>query len=536
MMSSGKSFWARKAVADLVTDFGVNVIISVHDNKARAAYYEYFKSQGIEVFCLSSHAAIFGHQATPPKEASLADYDCGFYYEIQEEHKIGVPSSLYKSEYCESCPLFETCHYPNQYTQVMDEKYKVVIIQHAHLKCTEVMAKLLRKGFAAMFIDETFIDNLFDSVKIEQMEIDILEAMPYEWCGKMSAWLKRTDRARGKIEPTKEELEDLYNTFQAWETQNSKRKAWRIPDLVRFYNQHRIVDSLSGIQVVHEIPHVPVRVFLDATPPKELIKHLTGISDLVEYGQGEVIDLAAIHPDNRRFQILDMSNSVTQMAKQSYFEVLLKKICEIIERDYGYKKVLITVYKKQITQVKEYIKNNFPHLLDAPYVIDIGIMNKGTNKWADFDAQFILAGRYSSGREYIEEAYNYRCIANWFRLKNGETLLRNPYPSKISDKTSVTKRRKPVKILQKINGKARIVEYSEYFYLTAEHEKGPQKSPHNDYFWYALKDERDVNEMMQAERIRPNTERPIFVYHCHNRPILGLLINEVLTFSQFLTL
>lgn len=537
LMGSGKTWAAVDTIADIVKKYGSTVMFSVHDSKAGMAIRSLLEARGVDVFNLASHEAIFGHQATPPKDVSLADYPCPFFKEIQAEKKIGVQSAQFKSEYCESCPLYDTCHYPTQYSQVMDEKYKVVIIQHAHLKCEEIMYRLLEKGFDALFIDETFIEHIFESVKIDPMEIELLQGMGYGWTDRLERWLGGTMKAKGKLEPTKEELEDVHSVFEGWQTANAQNKQWRIPDMVRFYNQHRIVDDISGIQIVHELPNIPVSAFLDATPPKELIKHLTGLDNIVEYGSGEVIDITSIHPDNRRYQIIDMVNSVTQMNKDFFFETIMTKICQIIERDYGYRKVLLTVYGKDRQKIKDFIEERFPILLAAPYTIDIGLMNKGTNKWADFDAQFILAGRYRTGNEYYEDTFKYRSVANWYRAKKNLPLIVNPYPE-VTRNTTISRVKKPVQCLMKIKNKARIMQFNDYHYRVAEPvidgKSCRQTSVHNDYYWFRLLDELDTAEMMQVERIRLNENVGKQIFHVHNRPILKLLITDPIVFSEFL--
>lgn len=525
-LGSGKSKMTSDLIIELVKQKNVNCLLSVHESKAALAYAKEFKKAGIECFVLSSHESIFGHQKNPPKEVSLADYDCPWYDEIQYEIKLGVISTSFKAEYCEGCPLLETCHYPNQYRQVMDEKYKVVIIQHAHFSATEVLYKILQKKFKTLFIDETFIKNIFACVEFNQREFDVLEANGFEWSQRLFKWLKGDEKAVGKLDPSREELESLQEAFKAFEC------PWRIPDLIRYYNQHRIVNSLSGIEIVYELPSVPIRVFLDATPPIDLIKQLTGIKNIEIYGEKEVIDITKIHPGNRRYQVLDITNSVSRMKDQEFFEALLDKACKIVRGRYKFKQVLFTVYGSDKVKTKEFIDANYPDLLTT---IDIGLMSKGTNKWADFDAQFIFAGRYRLGKSYYEDMYKYKATANYYRLKNNEPLLINPYPIDLNENTRIGLIRVPVRITQRDeDGELKIVEYPGVMCSIPRPPKVNNEK--DDYWWFRLIDQQDVNEMEQTERIRWTPDKPKEVFHMHGRLMRNIETTHPLFVEDYLTL
>lgn len=519
------SFLTTDLAIDLVKNDRVNLMIAVPDTKIAIEYRKRFKAAGIDAFILASHESIFGHQKDPPKECSLTDINCPYFAEIQEETKLGISSSQFKEEYCAGCPFKNDCYYPNQYSQVMEEDYNVVIIQHAHFSASEAIFKLLEKGFEIMFTDETFIQNIFKTIKIDQCELDVLEAhyskTGLEWILRLLKWLKGELPAKGKLEPTRDQLEALHEDMIVWFT-------WRLPDLIRFYNQHRVVNDMSGIEVVYEIPHTPIRVFTDATPPIELIKHLTGIDDLEIFGADEIIDIKEINPGNHRYQIIDSSNSNKKLADAEYFEGLMTKSCEIIKQDFLFKKSLFTVYKKDMDRVRKFIEDKYPVIL--PH-IDIGLMNKGTNKWAHFDFQIILAGRYRIGKSYYEDTYKYRAVTNYHRMKKGLPLFKNPYPFDVTDNTRISTVWEPVRVQQRVDGKLMVVEFPDILNISPK----PGAGPNDDYYWFNLIDKLDIGEMTQCERIRWVPDTPKLVIHAHGRFMKDMEVEPIL-FEDFLNL
>lgn len=530
VMSTGKSYMVRELVKEMVELYGINIMISVPTAKLALEYKKWFDDNGLNPFVHMSHAATFGHQANPPKEVSLVDYNCLYYNEIQSQAKVGVTSDSYKKEFCKGgCPLLETCHYPNQYKDVMDENYNVVIIQHAHMSCQEIIFKLLKKNFAMLVVDETFIENTYAYIEIDPVEIEWLEGHGEEWTYKLAKWLQGKEKATGKLSPTKEDFESIHNVFLGI------NKTYRVPDLVRYYNQHRLVNKDTGIEIVYELPKVPIRVFTDGTPPIDLIKELTGVKNLKVIGDNEVLDIKAIHPDNERIQLIDANTSVTKLNDNEYFELMLTKICEIIKRDYFDKKTLITCYKKDIPRVRGFIEERCPEILKC---IDTAVISKGTNQWADFDCQFILAGRYRSGIEYLKDVYKYKAVSNYYRLKNSQPLLPNVFHKDISQSSSINKVAKKVTALVKTSSGLKemvfndLVNYESGLMVDGENIK--QTNPINNYTWYSWMDDLDCGEMMQAERTRPNSTRPITIYHCHNRRLKKLLMTKLMTTQEFL--
>jgi hypothetical protein len=531
VMGTGKSHAIKELVTDLAWSSGAKVLISVHDGDSALSYREFFRSRGINAFVLMSHANIFRHQDKAKNKKGLSSDDCPNYLEMQADLKDGVQSSSVKSEFCESCPLYDTCYYPNQYKQVMEEDYGVVIIQHAHLSCREVIFDLLKKKFDIFVLDENFLDFTFNSVEINQVEIELLGGLEIEWASRLSGWLSCRSKAKGKIEPTRDELKAASDLFKAMD------QKYRVPDLIRYYNEHRIVDPLTGIEIVYELPKVPITIFTDATQDIELMKQLTGYNRINVYGDNEILDITQIHPENERIQLLDGSNSVTRMGKDEYFTLIMKKTCELVKSRTDWENVLITCYDSQRKRVTAYIEDNYPEIMSR---IDIGLMNKGTNKWSHFDAQFIIAGVYMIPKVYYELTYRFKAVANYYRIKKGKAPLPNVFDDTLTPFTSAERKSNPIEAFMKIGEKLRLFLFPDWNYYSPAIETDPS----HDFYWFNRIFNLNLGSMEQAERLRwfiestdenPEPEqKPRTVFHLHPYPLKHLLLTKVLTVDQFL--
>jgi hypothetical protein len=528
-MGTGKTWTTYDLIAELINENDeTQIMLSVHDGKAALAAKMELEKKGIDVFVLMSHENIFGHQAKPPKEVSLAPFDCRFYDEIQNQSRAGVLSTSYKSEFCKNCPLFDDCYYPKQYSEVLEPEHRVVIIQHAHFSCEEIIVRLAKKQFDFLIIDENFLKYTSQYLEVKEGEIDLLNRLAFPWCERLVNWMTGIEDAYGQLDPNETQLQASYTAFK------EAQMVYRVPDLLRLYNRHRTACELTGIEVVYELPHIPIKIFLDGTMPLNLIKKLTGIEDLIVYGDDEIIDIEAVHPANLRYQIMDISNSQYKLSNYNFFNLAMTRICEAIRDEFQGKKFLITCYSSMKDQVREFISDNFPQLLDSPYHIDIGLMNKGTNKWADYDGQVIIAGRYRLGKGFLEEVYRLKSVYNWYRIRDNLPPIQNLFPLGVTEKTSISKKweKTPYKCLMKIGDELKEVVFSDIF------SSRPIKSDsvYDDEFWISEIAEVDIGDMEQCERVRLTPEKPRTIIHMHNRFMPDLMINKPVTFQQFLAL
>lgn len=506
---AGKSYTISELTAELSRK-GKKVLIAVPTSElAMEQKTRLKKLHGVESFVLMSHKNIFS-------ETGLSSFDCPSYPDIQEQVSLGVPSGDFKQKFCASCPLLNRCAYPDQYKRVMDVDKNIVIIQHAHLQCQEVVYELLKKSFDVLFIDESFISSCYASVPIDSRIPELLDMLTPGWCSSLAKWLRGKSRPGAWITPTDAEL---YLVKQAFETDGL---AWQIPDFIRYHNQKRTVNTISGIEIVYELPNIPVRVFTDATPPEDLIKAVTGIDNLVVFGAGEVQDIKRIHPDNEIIQILDSSSSVSSLEDGNKMEMILLKIAELVELKYTNEKVLLTVYKRHFEVVEKFFAD---HILDFPTARDritIDCMDKGTNAYEDYDVQFLVAGFHFTGGQYETTAYKYKTVNNYYNFKYGKKQLQNPYPYDSSMETSVPIEKCNIRRIEAVSGgSGGVYEYPDI----------PIYEPLDT--WHKLIYNYNVANTQQAIRLRfkPNKKRIVYVLSNLNLP--SMVITDHMLLQEF---
>lgn len=505
-MGSGKSFWVNQEACWLAKQ-GFKVLIAVPSTKLALEHQKRLKECGEHSFVLASHVSIF--------ENGISPFPCPEFDEIQSQINLGVSSSTIKSSFCKGCPKLEECYYPNQYKEVMEDHHKIVIIQHAHFSTPEVIYKLMAKNFDVLFIDETFVKECYSALPINDIEMNILESFEDDivWAGELFSWLS------GKSKPTMT-IDAKENDLSALKLKtDASGLAWRIPQLIRLYNQKRTVNPDLGIEVIHEIPDIGIKVFTDATPPEGLIKHLTGISRLTVFGRGEILDHKKIHPDNKVIQVLDNSTSVTSLSNEEKFNDIMMKICELAELVYTNHKILLTVYKKDIPRVETFFKMHEDEFPNASKRITVDLMNKGTNAYEEYDVQFLFAGVYAVGSSTRMDAYEYKTVANHYRLKNHLDIIQNIYPGKTTGNVSFE--RVPVTRVEAFPGGAGVFTYP---YVT---------TPVPTDTWHQYSYEFNVATTQQAIRLRFKPNKPRTIYILNNMFFPTLLISESIVLDQF---
>lgn len=502
---SGKSVCIDQLACDLVEQ-GKKVLIAVPSTVLAIEHKQRLEKCGTDAFILSSHKAIFTN--------GLGKVECPVFDEIQELIKLGITNKAIKDTFCAVCPLQDECYFPTQYKEAQEEKHKVIIIQHAHFSVPEIIFELMKKKFDVMFIDETFIDSCFSSVPLSDQETTYLELFEdNEWCVDLAAWLKGAE-SYGGLEPDSDSLSTVKAFF------DSAGMPWRIPDLVRHYNRKRKVTPGIGIEVVYELPEIPIRVFTDATPPEELIKELTGIKNLVVMGKGEIMDYREIHPENRIIQVLDHSTSVTNLNDTSNFEDILMKIGELMELRFPNERALLTVYKKDFDRVETFFKLHKEELPTALSRLTIDRMDKGTNKYADYDIQFLLAGVYYTGNQYLLESYKYKQVSNYYRLKHGSPPIYNRRVES-EEMISVGWESHPIERIEPyLTGGAKVC----YTLLKSSYPKDS---------WHQLCQSYNIAKTQQAMRIRFTPDKPRYVYLLTDMFFPGFLITDSIFLSDF---
>lgn len=497
---------------------GKSCLLAVPRGDIATEYKKNFAAQGVDCFILASHEAYFN----PEKPNRLSSTDCLYYDEIQELHKIGVSSSTYKEEFCAKCPFLNSCYYPLQYKEVMEPKHKVVIIQHAHFSCQEVIYELAKKRFDALFIDESFIESIYKQVEIPQSHIKLLGEFGYDWTDELSNWLSGLLDPQTAIDPDPDELREVKEKFDKEQLQ------YIIPDYIRFYNSKRTVNDKGRIEVVYELPFAPVTVLTDATPPIDLIKRLTGIDNIEVYGANKIVDITQVHPDNEIVQVLNYTSGAKRLNDDDELHPILDRIAKEIELLEDDQKCVITAYLKDHKRIQNYLADRYPSLVSK---VTLTGLSKGVNTFATYDLQIILASRFLLGRDYLLQTYIYKQVANFYRKRKGEVPLKNPFPRDLSAKVEVKGIWQPVRRAIKIsNTLAGVYEFEDF------RQKVPLSTSDvmDDQYWYKLIYDYAVGEIQQAIRLRFKPDKPRRVFILTNLSLPSTLITRSVEFNNWL--
>ena len=508
----GKSVTVDKWACELVAQ-GKKVLIAVPSTALALEHKARLKACGQDSFVLASHRSIF--------ENKMVSFDCPVFEEIQSLIKLGISSKPIKDTFCGICPFFEECHYPRQYKEVLEEEHKIVIMQHAHLSTAEIVYDLMKKKFDVLFIDESFINSCYSAMPLDNKEIGLLKCFEYKWTKDLVEWLNGNNNFGKELEPPAEELKKVKGIF------DNSAQPWRMPDLIRFYNKKRAVNLHMGIEVVYELPQIPIRVFTDATPPEKLIRLLTGISYLKTFGREELIDYQQIHPENRIIQVLDNSTSVSNLANESLFEDILMKIGELMELRFPTSRALVTAYKNDFAKIETFFKLHREEFPTAWERITLGSLDKGTNKYAEFDIQFLLAGFYYTGNQYHDQVYKWKTVSNHYRVKSGLEPLYNVFYEPQKELMSFAQDDWHVERIEMTPGESGKRSASKVKYP-----KIKQRYPKDE--WFQFCQDYNMANTQQAIRIRFSPEKPRYIYLLTDMYFPGFAVTDSIFMRDFI--
>jgi hypothetical protein len=523
---SGKSQMIGELAVELAKQ-GKNILIAVPTANLAFQHRKFIESQGQKAFILMSHKNIFSSNDEGKSKFGL-DFQCPFYTEIQGCEQLGVSSSLYKKEYCKECPFIEKCPYPQQYKQVVDPKYKIVIIQHAHFSCRETLFSILRNEngenrFDALFVDEAFIDSLLKEIRPTESEITGIERFIDEipWASNLFNWLKDGGYPEGKIIAKERHLEVLRKHFE------EHLLGWNIPDYIRYFNSGFNLDKDLGLLVFFQVPNIPVRVFTDATPPIDLIKIVLDSPDLEVYGGDEVLDYRSLNPNNKVIQVLDSTVSKKSLSNNDFqrFYEILEFIGDKAKSEFSGRKILVVTYQdtkdiKWSSMAKEWLSENYPKEYE---LMEITHMQVGTNAYEDFTVQFLISGVYLNGLDYFTQGYKIKTIANYWNRIKVRPEMNNPFPYGIDQTSSITPIEECVKRIEiDPNEGAGLYEYPTLKRLR----------PLNDLFY--LVERFSIAKTQQSLRLRYNDSRERTIYIFGNYQLPSWLITESVLIEDLL--
>lgn len=469
---SGKSFFVDEITTELAKS-GKKILIAVPtadlaiEHKKRIETDINGNATGVKAFVAMSHANLF--------KKMNPGFDCPEETEINRLYKLGASSGTWKNTFCKKCPFANECPYPNQYKSIVEDNHDVVIIQHAHFTCRETLFSIMQNRYDVMFVDEAFIDNTYKIVKPKQIELEILDTFALEipWAQPLKTWLEnggyaKQDKDTSTLRPTETQLELI--KFKM----DDMRCPWNIPDYLRYYNLNMYYDKIQGFQIFYPIPSSPsvtVRVFTDATPPVAYLKTVLDNENIEIFGEDEILDYRLLNPENKIYQVLDCSASKTSLkgeiseedGEYNYerFIQILQMIGDKARNEYKGKKILITTYadgeRDQFkTVAMNYLSRSYPDLevgLEPPSQICISHMMVGTNKFEDYEVQFLLAGVYMNALQLRQAVFKLKSISNFWNRLRDRPLEPNTYPYGVSETSTVERKEVEVRRVLPVGNK-----------------------------------------------------------------------------------
>lgn len=503
---SGKSFvmdalsvkWAKEGKYIAIACNSTDVAL---EHKARIEWYDpetKLKPTGVKAFFMGSYEAIF--------EKFSGDIICPNAEAIKDCRSLGMESSYYKKKYCKECPFLEECNYPNQYSQVRDDKYHVVILQHSHFGSIEIVNQMFRnKHFDVLIVDEDPTGQLTTQLIPTAKEIEILKAFEdtVEWVPKLVKWLEEGNYPDFMIKPNRNDLKPIMEAFR------KELVPYRLNDLLRQYNDGSFLHPSTGVMKFSPLPVVPIRILTDATPDIRELQIYLNNPNIIRIGKGVVCDPKIYHPDNKICQILDGRTSKAEMIGKEKLYEYLEFIGDKMMNEYVTDTALITVFKPAEQDTWDWLIRNYPTIVPR---ICVNHMAVGTNEFAKYNIQFVLAGPYMSVRMFKEATYKLKFVLNYWRRINDLPLINNPYPSQVGHDAKGEYYTEPVRR----NHRDGIYEYPQYQVVT------PDPESYEYLVWKKLQGKK-----AQAVRIRQKAGKKSITYIFDNGPMDNFLIDEV---------
>lgn len=511
---SGKSRWSDRLAAKLAAE-GKKVAIACYSIDVALEHKEAVEEAGANAFIMGSFESLMEKYANGiicPNEQSIKD--C---------RSLGIPSSFYKKKFCKECPFNEKCPFPNQYTQVQEDKYPVVIIQHAHFSCEETIRQLfIKKQFDVLIIDENFQDFLVHQLIPSRKEIEILEGFreTIPWVSALVDWIISGGKPKEQIEPRKEDLEAIRKKF------HEEKELYRLQDFLRCYQNNEWYDRNIGIMKFIPIPECPIRIILDATASIEELRIILNNPYLKVVGSGLAVNPLAYNPKNEVHKLLDAGASKSQMITREVLYEYLEFIGDKMMNEYKDLTALITTYMEAEQDAWDWLIRNYPEIVPR---VAINHMAVGTNKWANFNVQFLLACANLNGKMYAEQVYKLKFIYNFWRKLEGEATIPNPYPADLPDDLGITMKWAPTWIITPEGEK---IEFPQFNYRYPDPE-----DPANPKYWEWLVYQRITKaKLQQSLRVRFKEPQKHTIYWVlDNNPMESMCVTHVHTEEELLS-
>lgn len=522
---SGKSVYAdqlarRLAQQGLTIAIACNTAEVAMEHKKRIEWHDYWLSNplnptGDRAFVLFSFEKLFEH--LPGKVPVCPNFE-----DIKTYKNMGIDSSVFKKKYCKKCPFLQDCNFPDQYSEVQDPKHNIVIIQHAHLSCGEVVRQLMRKDFDVLIIDENFVDSCFTNLIMTKKEKEFLAELPNPpaWLPFLLKWVNEGGQPGILIRPSRRDLKPIMDEMRL------KDIPYRLDQFIRQYNDGEHYHPANGVMKFNPVPDIPIKLLTDATPTEEELQIILNTKNIIKLGGGIVLDPSIYNPRSKTYQVLDGKASKNQMlGKEKLFEYL-EAFGDKFMAEYEDLTGLFTVhmsYKDSSghrdieLETQDWLIRNYPSIIPR---VAVNHMAVGTNSFAKFNVQVIGAAPYIGPRDLAIEVYKLKFAYNyWARIEDRPTI-NNPYPlDEYNYSTGDAPYYEPVKVIHRDG----IYLYNQY----------KNRVPHPDS-WEYLVYYRLKAKLQQGSRIRHSDDKVTINWFLDNSSLESQLVDEVVTENQLL--
>jgi hypothetical protein len=393
---------------------------------------------------------------------------------------------------------------------MQEDKYPIIIIQHAHMNCTEVIRQIFAKGFDLLVIDESFIDSLTVEMRPTNKEIEILQDLKIDWLSPLLNWMEGGKYPGPKIKPLRDDLKAVLEAFK------KEGIPYRLDNFLRQYNDGEFMDKHLGVMKFNPVPECTVRLLTDATPTIEELQIVLDNPNIVRVGGNFVLDPQIYHPESKTYQVLDGTASWKKMIQEEELYDYLEWACDLMRGKYKDLTGLFTVKKEAEQDTWDWIIRNYPEVVPR---IQVNHMAVGTNEWANFNVQFIFAAPYVNYKQLSEQVYRLKFIKNYWAKINDQKVIPNPhYGNLLSTSQGDKPNWKPIYRIHK-DGK---FEYPQYHYPESK----------DQFEGYVLK--RLLNQVFQSNRIRDRQGKISIRYFLDNRPMAKALIHSNTTKAELI--
>jgi hypothetical protein len=493
---------------------GYDILILCPTGRIAKEMYERLAMMGVRPYLLMSHKNLMRYF----KELKKITFVCPDAEDIEQKQDLGYGRRAIAKAHCYNCPFLDECPYPNQYRNLLTTKKRIVIAQHAHASIKTVSGTMMQRHFDLTFVDETFVDSMFEHLQVTKSELEVLNTYPsIKWIKELASWLTTKKIPKNILHPRMDQLRSLRKSMIYYE------QPWNVMHYIRAYNNGEQYHPKEG--VVNFTPWIKTKrmVITNATAPVKISATLLNIplSEITQLGASVLVDCKHYNPNNEMIKIIDNSTSVTSMSDARKLEKILRWIGMKAETDWASLSILVTTYSSMKEKVELFFQTYFK---EASKRIQVANMAVGTNEWKDTNVQILLAGVHLNALDLKRQTWKYKKGINYWREQRNAVQLHNPYPYGVRPTDPLWMVDKPVTVnlMEEKNGRRTATKITIPDLTTRK----PVDEHESMVDWMTL------GQTQQADRIRTFDDKLKIFMDFSNRYHPGLMYTRIVFLDQ----